>query len=319
MRIITLINILFAVFLLYSCEAPLNVDAPFRQRYVLNGIMRSDSSIQYVYISRTYRPVNDINPLTDTSDKAVVGAQVNIWYKDTVLTLRDTVAVRTDTSRYKDSVHFYYIKNFKPDPGQNVEIEALLPNGFLLQSNTTLPDVSEGNFFDNSSDRAVPPSNGNDYIYILWQSLGNVSYQPRIMIDYYVKGSSVLHEHEVPLLYSAQNGVSTPIYPLQITQNYITIDMATITAALNEIPLNEQDKISYNISQIDFQLLAYDANLSTYLSSLQNSVNDFTVLVNLPDYSNIQGGYGIFGSFSRKDLYLRFNQKYLNDLGFKLN
>ncbi len=72
------LNIIFAALLLYSCEVPLNVDAPFRQRYVLNGIMRGDSSIQYLTITRTYRPVNNINPTSDTSDKSVIGANVNL-------------------------------------------------------------------------------------------------------------------------------------------------------------------------------------------------------------------------------------------------
>ena len=215
MKIISLINIIISSLLLFSCETPLNVDAPFRQRYVLNGIMRGDSSIQYVNITRTYRPLNDINPSSDTSDKFIAGADVNIWYKDTIYTLRDS-ALLVDSSGYKDSVHVYYVRNLKPDPGQNLQIQALLPNGLLLQSNTTLPDVSASdNFFDAYNDIIVPPGDGRSYIYILWKSL-EVVYQPRIMIDYYKVGSSVLLEHQVPLLYSNQNGKSVPIYPVQL-------------------------------------------------------------------------------------------------------
>jgi hypothetical protein len=317
MKTFFLINITLTALLLYSCETPLNVDAPFRQRYVLNGIMRNDSSVQYVSITRTYRPVNDINPASDTSNKFIVGANVNIWYNDTVYTLRDT-SLFIDTSGYKDTVHFYYIANLKPGPGQNMQIQAVLPNGLLLQSNTTLPDISTENFFDPGNDLIAPPANGNSYIYILWQSLG-VVYQPRIMIEYYKTGSSQIQYHPVPLLYSNQNGKSTPIYPGPTTTNFLTIDMSTISTAINEIAANEQDKVNYSIFGIDIQLIVYDQNLSTYYSSLQNSVNDFTVIINPPDYSNIQGGYGIFGSFSRTDYYLRINNKYLDTLGYSNN
>ena len=128
--------------LLLSCEAPFNIDGPFRQRYVLNGIMNNDSTTQYVYISRTYRPTNETNPSSDTTDKFVPGCLVNIWYRDTAFTLRDTAVVRTDTSRYTDSVHFYYIKNLQPDPGKSIEIQAILPNGLLLKSSTEIGRAS---------------------------------------------------------------------------------------------------------------------------------------------------------------------------------
>jgi hypothetical protein len=314
MKIFLQIIIIFISLLLLSCEAPLNVDAPFRQRYVLNGIMMSDSSVQYVAITGTYRPANDINPISDTSDKSIIGAYVNIWYMDTVHTLRDSSLV-IDTSGHIDTVHFYYARNLKPNPGQNLQIQALLPNGLLLQSNTTLPDVSSGNFFDPSSDLVVPPINGNSYIYILWQSLGFV-YQPRILIEYYRIGSNQVQYHQVPLLYSNQNGNSTPDYPGPTWNNSLRIDLSTIISALNEIAIDEQGKSNFNIAEIDIQLLVYDQNLSTYYSSLQNSVNDFTVIINPPDYSNIQGGYGIFGSFSRTDYLIKFDEKYLDSLGY---
>jgi len=313
MKIICFIVATLTTLLLYSCEVPLNLDAPFRQRYVLNGIMRNDSSIQYVTITKSYRPANDNNPSTDTSDKSVTGAYVNIWYMDTAYTLRDSSVV----SQNKDSVHFYYIKNVKPEPGQNIEIQALLPNGLLLRSNTTLPDVSAYNYFDSNDDIVVPPVDGRSYIYVYWQPLGDVYYQPRIMIDYYIKGSSVLYQHQVPLLYTSQNDNSVPIYPSHIKYNFLKVDVATISKALNEIAKDDQDKLNYNIADIDVQLIVYDANLATYYSSLQNSVDDFTVKVDPSDYTNIQGGYGFFGSFSRTDYYIRFNAKYLNDLGYE--
>jgi hypothetical protein len=314
MKIIFLLNIILAIFFLFSCEAPFNVDAPFRQRYVLNGIMRNDSSVQYVTITRTYRPPNETNPSSDTSDKSIIGANVNIWYQDTIYTLRDS-SLFIDTSSVRDTVHFYYIRNLKPDPGQSVQIQALLPNGLLLQSNTTLPNVSSGGFFDPTSDILVPPVNGNSYIYILWQSLGFV-YQPKIMIEYYKVGSTQIQYHQVPLIYTNKNGNSAPIYPGPTTNNYLKIDILAISSALNEIATNEQDKTHYSILGIDIQLLVYDQNISTYYSSNQNSINDFTVIINPPDYSNIQGGYGIFGSFSRTDYYLKFNTKYLDTLGY---
>jgi hypothetical protein len=271
--------------------------------------MRNDSSVQYVTVTKSYRP--SIN--SDTSNVSVIGANINIWSNDSVYTLRDTSVLKANG---KDTAHFYYIKNLKPVAGQVMEIEALMPNGLLLQSSSTVPDVSELNFFDISSDILVPPVDGRNYIYVLWQAVGDVYYQPRIMINYYLKGSSVLLQHQVPLMYTTQNGSSVPVYPSHTKNNYFKIDVATITTALNEIAASKDDKANYNISNIDVQLIVYDDNLTTYYSSLQNSVDDFTVQVDAADYSNIQGGYGIFGSFSRTDFYIKLSSAFLSNLGY---
>jgi hypothetical protein len=316
MKTAFLIPILFLTFLFDSCSVPLNPNAPFRQRYVLTGIMRSDTSIQYVTISKSYTTANGIDPLSNTQDPYVAGAEVNMWYKDTIYELRDSTTVRVDTSRYKDSVHFYYAKNLRPQPGEYVDIEALLPNGLLLQSTTHLPEVPQYNFFDTEGDRTIPPGDGRDYISILWKPIENTYFQPRIVIEYYIKGSTVLQEKAVPWYYTNQGGNLVPVYLRQTQSSSFNIDLATINKALNEIPQNGLDKSNYTIAGIDIQMIIYDEVLATYYSALETGVDEFTVRLDMPDYSNIQGGYGIFGSYVRMDEYINFTAKYLNDLGY---
>ena len=60
--------------------------------------------------------------------------------------MRDTVIARTDPSRYGDSVRYYYNPDLKPGPGKVIEIDALLPNGLLLQSESKTPAIPNLDF-----------------------------------------------------------------------------------------------------------------------------------------------------------------------------
>ncbi len=316
MKDISIIILLILAVEFYSCDVPLNPNAPFRQRYALTGIMRNDTSVQIVTLTKSYQPTDGLNPLTNTIDPAVIGAEVNMWYRDTLYELRDTAIARTDTSQYKDSVHFYYVNNFQPQPGEYIDIEALLPNGLLLQSTTQMPDAQSYGFFNNDDDRTIPPADGRKYIHIGWQQFPNILYQPRVVITYYIKGDTTKKEKEVPLYYENINDASIPIYPTQSKIPFINIDLATINRALNEIPQGNKDKLQYTIANIDVQMIVYDETLTTYYSSLQTGVDAFTVRLDQPDFSNITGGYGMFGSYVRQDFYLKFTAEYLKALGY---
>ncbi len=306
-----------AALFVYSCNNTFSPNAPFRQRYDLTGIIRSDTSLQIVTLTRSYEPADGYNPLTNTQDPAVIGARVNMWYRDTLYPMRDTTIVRTDTSHYKDSVHCYYVNNLKPEGNQYVDIEALVPKGFLLQSSTKLPDVGQYNFFSGESDVSVPPDNGNDYVTVKWAKLDNTIYSPKIYIIYYTNGSSVERKLEVPLYFVSDNGVQKPVYPKQTDVNSVQVNMSAIGKILNEVPQNGLNKKDFSIAGLEVEVVVYSVSLSTYYLSLQNGLNSYTVTLDKPDYSNVQGGYGIFGSYVRIDYNIKFTRDYLKSLGFE--
>ena len=67
---------------------------------------------------------------------------------------------------------------------------------------------------------------------------------------------------------------------------------------------------------MDVQLIVYDPNLSTYYSSMQEATDGFTVRLDQPDYSNVTGGFGIFGSYVRTELKVKFTKEYLKTFGY---
>lgn len=316
-KIALILFIVISALLFYACNNTFDPNAPFRERYVLSGIMRNDTSLQIVTLSKSYQPGDGYNPFTNTKDPAVIGAQVNLWYRDTLYPMRDTTIVRQDTSRYEDSVHCYYVNNLMPQQNEYVEIQAVMPNGILLKSSTKLPEVDPGSFFNKFDDKSVPPPDpSKNDITVEWASMPNTIYLPRIYITYYVKNSSVKKEWPVPLFYDTENGKQVPIYPTQTKTNFVSISMATITQALNEIPQGDYKK-NFSIGGFDVEVTVYDPYLSTYYFSLQTGADSYTVRLDAPDFSNVQGGYGIFCSYAKTDYHIRFTYDYLLAQGFE--
>ena len=312
-KIALYIIIVFFLLINYSCKNTFDPNAAFRERYVLTGIMRSDTTLQVVTVTHTYRPSGDnTNPYSYTDPPYVLGAEVNMWYKEKLYELRDTTLTRIDTSRYKGPVHCYYVNNLKPDPNEYIDIEALLPNGLLLQSTTLTPDADSLTFFDYSDDKVIPNVNLNKYIDIKWKPLDKVLFAPQIEIGYYKAGDLTEHLKEVPLLYYDDK----PVFPKASTASEITIDYSTIAQALQEISTGAANKGNYSIVEMNITVIAYDPFLSSYYSSIQPPLNGFVVTLDEPDYTNVQGGYGIFGSYVKRVHQIKFSTAYLSQFGY---
>ncbi len=312
------IKIIFFFFILLglSCKNVLDPNAPLKERYVLTGIMRSDTTLQIVTVTHTYRPSgSNTDPNSYTTAPYILGAEVNLWYKEKLYEFRDTVLTRIDTSRYNEPVHCYYVNNLKPNSNEYIDIEALLPNGLLLQSTTKTPAADSLTFFDSASDKLVSNQKFAKNITIKWKPFDRVLYVPKVEITYYKSGDLTKHFKEVPLLYFDDNGKSTPVFPKATSASAMTIDFKTITQALNEIAAGDAKK-NYSISDIKITVITYDPFLSAYYSSIQPAANGFVVTLDEPDYTNILGGYGIFGSYIKRSFKVNFDLQFLKDLGF---
>ncbi|MGA7837693.1 MAG: DUF4249 family protein [Ignavibacteriaceae bacterium] len=301
--------------LTYSCNEQISANAPFRERYILNGIIKGDTTFQVVTLSHSYQP-EGLDPLEYTNDPVIKNANVNVYYDFKVYHMRDTVIVRTDTSRYSDSLRFYYNDKLKPEPGKVIEIDAFLPNGLLLQSSTETPDLPSYGFFDSKSNNLVPPSFGTD-IRIFWKDLGGVVYVPDLNINYYVKDDTLLHKTRLPLIDISKGGTVKEIFPTPSRNNFITLNLETIKRTLNKIPTGGRSKKDYSITNIMLDMIIYDKFLSNYYSSIKQGLDGFTVKLDSPDFSNIQGGFGIFGSYVKTNYKISFQPEFLESLGFR--
>jgi hypothetical protein len=189
----------------------------------------------------------------------------------------------------------------------------MLPNGRRLKSSTkTAGRVS---FLDSST---ITIWREIELINILWTSsaVGSNYFLPKFKIIYYKKegNQNTRHEKEVPLRY--ENNLPVPFTTSKMP--LVSVDLNTISRALEEISEGDSDKESYSISlHPEFVVAAFDDVLSKYFSTSTQSFSSLTVTLDENEYSNIQGGYGIFGSFTSTQYQeLKFGRDYINSFGY---
>jgi len=299
--------------LFFSCEENFSPFDEYQERYSFNCILRGDTSLQVATVARTYT-TGGFDPYQNTEDPFITGADVRVWYRDSVYRFYDTSIVKLDTSRYKSSMNVYLNRRFKVEPDEPIEVEVMLPNGRRLKSSTkTAGRVS---FLDSSTTTIW----GTVDINILWTgpSVGSNYFLPKFSIIYYKKegNQDIRHEKEVPLRYENNQPVpfTTSKMPL------ISISINTINRALKEIAEGDSDKASYSISlHPEFAVAAFDDALSKYYSTSTQSFSSLTVTLDEKDYSNIQGGYGIFGSFTSTEYQqLKFARELITSFGYTI-
>jgi hypothetical protein len=264
-------------------------------------------------VERTYT-TGGFNPYQNTEDPFISGADVRVWYKDSVYLFYDTTVVRQDTSRYKSSMNIYLNRRFKVEPDEPIEVEVMLPNGRKLKSLTkTAGRVS---FLDSSTTTIW----GTVDLIILWTgpSVGSNYFLPKFSIIYYKKegNQNIRHEKEVPLRY--ENNMPVPFTTSKMP--LVSVNINTIKRALEEIAEGDPDKASYSILlHPEFAVAAFDDVLSKYYSTSTESFSSLTVTLDENDYSNIQGGYGIFGSFTSAEYQqLKFAREFITLFGYTI-
>ncbi len=299
---------------LSSCDQSLNPKGDYVERYVLNCILRGDTTYQVAVISHSY-DINGFDPYKNTTDPAITGADLRLWYNDSVFVFRDSVVTRLGNVRYDDSLKIYYLKNIHLSYSKPIEIEALLPNGRRLKSSST---TAEEIIFDyENSSRVIPPVNTN-LVLVQWNYNENEYYMPRFIVTYYknVNGQSEQHTIEIPVKYVQKDGKYIPVYSRVSNQFAVTYNPDDVKRALQSISEGDPDKSNYSVL-INNQVIVYalDQNLMRYFSA-NSQDNSFTVRLDENDFSNIDGGFGVFGSYVAKSYTIRFIPEFLTDLGY---
>lgn len=311
-----LILLAASVFLFYSCEEDFNPYAEYKESYALTCILKSDSTFQVATLSHSYPP-GEFNSGNGAVDPSIVGADIRIWYGDSVYIFKDSSVTRTDTSRYSTPFRFYYNSRFKVRTNKNIEIEVLLQNGRRLKANSTTPGEI---FFQDESTVLVPPVNKN-IVQFYWDQLSEGTfYSSKFGFRYrqLINGEHVEKIKEIPVRYIQQGNEFEAVFPDPDNASNIVYSMDAVTRALNEISDGDANKQNYSVYEFPvFDLIALDLPSSRYVSSIGQLFDDLTVSVNVSDYTNIEGGLGIFGSYTKKNYdRVRFFRDYIESFGY---
>ncbi len=315
MKKLLYILLLAAGLLQLSCDNNFSPKGAFQQDFVLNCVLRQDTSYQVATVTTSYN-VNGFDPFSNKIDPSIQGAVIKLIYNDSVFVMRDSSQARQDTARYDTPVHFYYVNNLNINSAKNVQIIASMPDGRTLTATTRTPDI--GGLFYFQGDETIPGQNPH-YLVVSWTTNGNgdpgLYYLPRLMVQYYKrdKGPSVTYTKELPYDYVGAAG--TPVYPHVSTQSYIVYNMSVLNRDLQGLVGPGENKQDYFIAKIYADIFIFDKNLAAYISSTQTYMDGFSIRTEAPDFTNIQGGYGIFGSFIRRSQTFTIAGNYIRSLG----
>ncbi|GBD91823.1 hypothetical protein BMS3Abin04_02555 [bacterium BMS3Abin04] len=313
MKIVDFILLFFLSFLLVSCNEDFSPFGKEKEEIILNCVLKSDNPFQTAYLGRSFM-VTNFNPASDKQDRSIRNGYIRIWYQDSVKIFSDTILTIQNNST--NGVAAYYNKKFVIQPNTQYEIEAEFDNGRKLHATTTTP--KEIKFLPNRP--TIPPENGNS-VSVGWVSDNSEIFlykAARYTIVYFKNenGKRVRYVKEVPYQYILENGNYIPFFPEPSYDNKITVSMATFDRALREISEGDPNKSNYTILGFILEVLVYDKNLTRYYASKADLSSSFTISINENDFSNIQGGRGIFGSFIKKRSSLKFNQDYIRSFGY---
>ncbi|MCU7494313.1 MAG: DUF4249 family protein [Ignavibacteria bacterium] len=310
-------------FLIASCEETVSPKAEFREQYILTCIVDVSSDSVIAILSKTY-DVDGLKPEANRVDPAVTSAEITISEGPASFKFSEGERQRTDTSRYTNRQQYYCAKGVRFVGNKDLKIVAKLPNGKVLSSVTTPPPTPEIEFsYKFPNDMVDPTVNwfiAGDYYSASWYPVNKNHFTfPRLSIPYIkdTKSGRTSEQKEIPLYYVKQEGKLVPYYPGPNQTGYCSFEYNAMRTTFKNISEGSTEPTGYILRYIDFELLEFDAPLSTYYSSTKGVMDNFSIRAEEMVYSNISGGLGIFGSCRKTTVRKRLNPYYITSLGYK--
>lgn len=329
--------VLFIILSLFleSCNTDFNINAPHQDVYVLNCILRNDTSIQYATISRNYFTENGAPPPPNTIEPNIKGATIKIFNNDSVFVMRDTTVELTNSGS-SVQVDCYYVRNLVLRPGGNISIEAALPDGQILKSTKQIPvcyiDPSYFSFPQSYYTKAQMDEAPKEtyvkfpaYSWIFGRNnewVTDMLSSPQFEIDYDKNegGTYVNKKTIVPLTYGfLTDNFRIILSPdLNLSFNYIaSTSLEAVDRTMQEISGSDPFKNNYIITRVVFTITSLDPELTKYYSAYEVWLNSSTVKLRPTDYSNIEGGKGVFGIYYKYSSSLVVDKDYISSFGYQ--
>ncbi|MBI1939840.1 MAG: DUF4249 family protein [Ignavibacteriales bacterium] len=307
--------IFITIILTYSCEENFDPFGELKDKYVLNCIIRGDSTFQTATLGKNYM-VENYDPYSNSEDNSIKGAVIRLWNGNDIVTImKDSTAERPENSSYKKPYSVYYTNSFQPLQHSSVDIEAILPNGKRLKSSADVPSKISAAI---NTDRIPTTDNGD--VELTWNSdQRDPVFVVRVGIYYYKheNGLKKRYVKSVPLYYAKDGNKEIPVYSAPLTNSMYSVSVETITKTMELISEGDIEKGKYEILSCIAEVLSLNQELSKYYNSTVRGLDPYSVKLDETDYSNIENGYGIFGVYMRSYRVIKFTHKYIESFGYK--
>jgi hypothetical protein len=305
-----MVPLLSLMVFLPGCDDTFSPKAPHEPRLVVYSILNPRSDTQYVRLSITY-DVDGFDPKTNVTESIVNGAQVMVTQGNQSFTFSETLVQRIDTSRYRTPIHAYVAAPFALVTGSSLRLDVIAPGFGAVSAEALVPSNASVSVTNGSIMRQLTsslptvniaaniPAHTRGYLlrmYVVYEVLRNGVYEterkevPRTTIG------GTERESIVPI-YPKVERRGSEAFRLGSQTETATFDFSAYVFTIQAI-LREHSGTSVRFRYVYVELVQLDQYLYNYYNIVNGFQDEFSIRTDVPDYTNIQGGIGVFGGFT---------------------
>ncbi len=299
--------LLVTLILLEACDDAFSPYGTFETKYSLNCIVRSDTNLQITTLYKSYAPNNE----TDSDNRKssfIHNSIIRLWRGN------DEIYLFKESS--DENTNYYFTDKLNIQPGDQLEIEAILPDGNRLKSKTKVPDLVKKDY--SRLTEIIPPKEGNTVTFA-WQPNEETQVFVPVLYIYYkelIGNSFVTKKTEVPWMYVKEGGEEKGIHRPPLKSSVINFSLQNLERVLKSIS-EGKNKDNFIILSAILEIKVFDKNLSAYYLSVGKIIDSYSIRLDSQEFSNIEGGFGVFGSLHNQKIALLFDEDYLEIFGYK--
>ena len=298
--------------ILAGCEENFDPRASLQEQMVVFSVLSTDRPAQFVRVQRNYMPP-EYNPLSYTDNNFLKDALVTIRESNKVFRLRDTSLARTDSSRYTFQLKTFYINPLTPLRGRTYQVIIQSPTQGQINASTTVPEKATITIAPSAlqiidrPDRSIQDAR---IVFVVQLSKLTKGFLPRFYLYYDVlKDNEWIEERaEIPVTSadSSSYSLDVPLYPkMAAAPNTSQVGLIYLNGYYKAIinTLNEK----YKPTRLIFKwatvvILQADQNLFKYYSGVHGAEDPYSIRLDEPLFSTVEGGLGMVGAYSLDSL-----------------
>ncbi|MGA3246229.1 MAG: hypothetical protein ABSE41_16550 [Bacteroidota bacterium] len=298
-----------AVFL--GCDKSFDPRGSLDDQMVVFSVLSTDRTAQLVRVQTSYMP-QGFDPLTYTTENFLRDAIVSINTSSGSYLMRDTLLYLPDTTRYKPPTRAYVLDPFSPVYGETCEIVVQSTRHGVAYSSVVIPSQSKISIDPlqiQVLDRPENYSKDTRITFVAQLSNNAQGYVCRLYLYYDVlKGTKYVEERvEVPITSTDPSvfSLDTPIYPrlASVPQTFkigSTYKNGYYKATVSAITSRYRSKLIFKWAT--FVVLQADNNLFRYYLTTHPDQDPFSIRLDQPLFSGLNGGLGMVGAYSLDSL-----------------
>lgn len=310
--------ILLSVLPVIGCDKPFTPMGPYEERLVVFGILTNTSDTQYVRVFKTYNPPG-VNPLENVIDQAIRGAEVSVTQGSSSMRYQEIAVSRIDTSRYSGNIVAYAAYPFRIQPGRIYDLSVTSQQLGRIGSTVTVPERGRLHVMNSYVLKGLGAED-EDLVVLAYIRYATRGLMIRFYLDYEVPVDNtwIRQRTEMPNQVRVfddtvklfgfpklERRVSTASHPAKEELEKSDFSKIAYFERLNDL----QARYSRNLRVIGalFVLTQVEQSLYTYYNLANGFQDSYSIRTDLPDWSNIKGGYGVFGAMVEDSAYVNLD------------